>query len=445
MLLKEQPYERREGRAAPTSHEGWRDPKRYLWLLAAAVPGLVVVSWLLVRATGLGVFWWTGPLLAFGAIPVLDHLIRPDSSSPPDTVLARLENDRYYRWITYLYLPNQYGSVLLACWLWSGGGWVAMTFVDKLGLMLTVGLIGGLAINAAHDLGHTREQTERHLSKIALAQTCYGHFYVEHNRGHHVRVATPEDPASARFGESLYAFIPRSVAGGVRSAWHLEAGRLAKIGRSRWSPRNEVLNAWLISAVLFTVLAIWFRPVVLPWLFGQAVVGFGLLETVNYTEHYGLRRRLLPSGRYERVRPSHSWNSNTVIANVFLFHLQRHSDHHANPLRRYQALRGMDEAPQLPNGYSAMVPLAMVPPLWRRVMDPRVLDFYQGRVELAALKPDRPPANATLTRWRRNFRKSTSRSATSLLSRQCSSWRLRLARVAESTSPPRDTATPSPY
>ncbi len=236
-----------------------------------------------------------------------------------------------------------------------------MTFADKAGLMTTVGLIGGLAINAAHDLGHTREVQERRLAKLALAQTCYGHFFVEHNRGHHVRVATAEDPASARLGETLYAFVPRSVIGGVRSAWNLEAARLARDGKTRWTLRNDVLNAWLISIVLFAVLALWFRPVVLPWLIGQAVIGIGLLETVNYVEHYGLRRQQTASGRYERVRPSHSRNSNTVIANVCLFHLQRHSDHHANPLRRYQALRHDEESPQLPGGYSTMVPLAMIP------------------------------------------------------------------------------------
>ena len=181
----------------------WKDPKRYLWLLGAVVPGLVAASWLVVWATGLGAFWWAGPILAFGVIPVLDHMIGPDADNPPDSALAWLENDRMYRWATYLYLPNQYGSVLLACWLWSGGGWLTMGFADKLGLMATVGLIGGLAINAAHELGHTREQTERRLSKVALAQTCYGHFFVEHIRGHHVRVATAEDPASARLGESF--------------------------------------------------------------------------------------------------------------------------------------------------------------------------------------------------------------------------------------------------
>jgi alkane 1-monooxygenase len=380
-------------RRPKASTRSWRDSKRYLWLLGAVIPALVAASWLLVRATDVGAFWWSGPVVAFGIIPVLDHLIGPDTANPPDSVLSSLEDDAFYRWATYLYLPNQYGSLLLACWLWSGGGWLTMSFVDKLGLMATVGLIGGFAINAAHELGHTRIQAERRLSKIALAQTCYGHFFVEHNRGHHVRVATAEDPASARFGESLYAFILRSAIGSLRSACRLEAKRLAGRNQSFWTSfwtlRNDVLNAWLISVVLFTVLCVWFGIVVLPWLIGQAIIGFCLLETVNYLEHYGLRRQKLPSGRYERVRPRHSWNSNSVIANVFLFHLQRHADHHTNPLRRYQALRHVDEAPQLPSGYAAMLTLALFPPLWRRVMDHRVLDFYGGDIRLAALKPGR--------------------------------------------------------
>lgn len=373
------------------SAASWTEPKRYLWLLAAAVPTLVFPSWLGTRTTGVGVFWWTVPILAFVVIPVLDHILGPDAvvDNPDESVLAWLETDRFYRWATYLYLPNQYLSLVFACWLWSGGGWLTMSFVDKVGLMATVGLVGGLAINAAHELGHTRAQSERRLSKVALAQTCYGHFYVEHNRGHHVRVATAEDPASARFDESLYAFIPRSVTGGVRSAWRLEAQRLAGIGKPRWSLHNDILNAWLQSAGLFVVLSVWFGPVVLPWLIGQAIVGFSLLETVNYMEHYGLRRQKLASGRYERVRSAHSWNSSTVITNVLLFHLQRHSDHHANPLRPYQVLRHVDEAPQLPSGYSAMLLLALFPPLWRRVMNPRVLDFYRGDARLVALKPQR--------------------------------------------------------
>ncbi|CDO07807.1 alkane 1-monooxygenase [Mycolicibacterium cosmeticum] len=378
----------REGLRTPR----WRDAKRYLWLLGAIVPGLVPLAWLLVQLTGQEVFWWVGPVMAFMIVPVLDHLVGSAESDESERTLDWLEDDAFYRWVTYLYLPNQYLSLVFACWLWSGGGWVTMSWLDKAGLMLTVGIVGGISINAAHELGHRRATAERRLSKLALAQTGYGHFYVEHNRGHHVRVATAEDPASARLGETVYHFIPRSVLGGLRSAWSLERNRLARAGRSPWTLRNEVLNAWLLSAVMFIGLNVWFGAVVAPWLIGQAVIGVCLLESVNYLEHYGLRRQRLATGRYERVGPQHSWNSNTLIANVFLFHLQRHSDHHTNPQRRYQTLRHADEAPQLPFGYGTMLVLAWCTPIWRRVMDPRVLDHYDGDISRAALHPARTPA-----------------------------------------------------
>jgi alkane 1-monooxygenase len=366
---------------------GWSDPKRYLWLLGAVVPALVFESWFLVKVTGSTLFWWFGPILAFVVIPVLDHVVGADAENPPDRALTWLESDRFYRWITYLYLPSQYLSLIFACWLWAGGGWVTMPLIDKIGLMATVGIIGGVSISAAHELGHRRAKLERRLSKLALAQTCYGHFFVEHNRGHHARVATPEDPASSRFGESLYRFVPRSVIGALLSAWRIERTRFVRNGQSHWSFRNDVLNSWLLSVALFAVLAVWFGPEVLPWLVGQAIIGFCMLETVNYLEHYGLRRQRTGDGRYERVRASHSWNSNTVVANVVLFHLQRHSDHHAHPIRRYQALRHSDEAPQLPTGYTTMMLLALVPPLWRRVMDWRVLEHYGGDLSLVAHPP----------------------------------------------------------
>lgn len=367
----------------------WRAVKRYLWMLGAIVPGMVGLAWLMVQLTGLQVFWWVGPMLAFVVIPVLDHLIGADETHVPSGTLEDLENDNFYRWVNYLYLPNQYLSLIFACWLWSGGGWLTMGTIDKIGLMVTVGIVGGIAINAAHELGHRRASTEKRLSKIALAQTGYGHFFVEHNRGHHLRVATVEDPASARLGESVYHFIPRSVLGGLRSAWQLEGARLAKAGTSRWSLRNDILNAWLLSAAIFAGLVAWFGAVIIPWLLGQAIIGVCLLETVNYLEHYGLRRQRLADGRYERVGQRHSWNSDTLIANVFLYHLQRHSDHHANPQKRYQTLQHCDQAPQLPTGYGSMLVLAWCPPLWRRVMDRRVLAHYGGDIRLAALQPDR--------------------------------------------------------
>jgi alkane 1-monooxygenase len=269
--------------------------------------------------------------------------------------------------------------------MWSRGH---LGTVDDIGLALTVSMVSGIAINTAHELGHKRASLERWLSKVALAESGYGHFFIEHNRGHHVRVATPEDPASARLGESFYAFLPRTVWGSLRSAWELERTRLGRVGRSPWTAENDILNAWAMTVVLFGALTAVFGLVVLPYLIAQAVLGFCLLEVVNYLEHYGLLRAKREDGRYERTRPEHSWNSNSTASNVLLYHLQRHSDHHANPIRRYQALRHVDEAPQLPTGYAGMIVLAIVPPLWRRVMDHRVLEHYGGDVRLVNVKPD---------------------------------------------------------
>ncbi|MER6678611.1 alkane 1-monooxygenase [Streptomyces sp. NPDC000983] len=379
----------------PASPAGtpWRDRKRYAWLLGLAVPTLPFQAAALVAVSDWQVLWWWGPFFAFVIIPLLDALIGPDQENPPDEAIGMLEQDRYYRWCTYLYLPLQYAGLVYACMLWSDG----MSVPDALGLAATVGVVAGVAINTAHELGHKRETVERRLARLALAQSAYGHFYVEHNHGHHIRVATPEDPASSRLGESLWAFLPRTVAGSVRSAWRLETRRLDRRGQRVWSHRNDVLTAWALTALLFTILAAAFGTVVLPYLAVQAACGVLLLETVNYLEHYGLLRERRPDGRYERVAPRHSWNSNNTTSNIFLYQLQRHSDHHANPLRRYQTLRHFDEAPQLPSGYASMIVLAWVTPLWRRVMDARVLAHYNGNPQRANLHPRR-----SITSARRN-------------------------------------------
>ncbi len=240
-------------------------------------------------------------------------------------------------------------------WLGYDGslGWFA-----KIGLALSVGVLGGTGINTAHELGHKKDSLERWLSKITLAQTCYGHFYIEHNRGHHVRVATPEDPASARFGETFWEFLPRSVFGSARSALKLEAARIRRLGRSPWDPRtwpgNDVLNAWAMSVVLFGTIIALFGPAVIPFLIIQAVFGFSMLEAVNYLEHYGLLRQKNENGRYERCAPpKHSWNSDHLVTNLFLYHLQRHSDHHAT---RPGAIRRCAVCPRHPN-YPAATPL----------------------------------------------------------------------------------------
>ncbi|MFV8165937.1 alkane 1-monooxygenase [Mycobacterium sp. 134] len=359
---------------------------RHVWLLGATVPGMIPLSWILVGTTGLSAFWWTGPAVTFGVIPLLDRLVGSNSKDLPEDILERIEHDRFYRWATYWFLPNQYLALIFACWLWAGGGWVAMTVVDKLGLMVTVGIVGGIAINTAHELSHKRSRTERRLATLALVQTGYAHFIVEHQHGHHIRVATPEDTTTSRMGQNYYRFVPRSVFGGIHFAWVYERKRLARRDKSAYCLENTILRGWLLCLATAAGLAVWFGPTVFPWLAGQAVIGICVLESVNYVEHYGLKRRTLPDGRYEPVNPLHSWNSNTIVANAFLYHLQRHSDHHANPMRRYQTLRHNEQAPQLPFGYATMIVLALIPPMWRRVMDPRVAAHY-GDIRLAGLHP----------------------------------------------------------
>ena len=372
----------------------WTDGKRYAWLLGILIPVAPFIAWGIDALTGFGAIYFIGPVLVFIAFPILDIVVGLDNTNPPDSVLKYLEQDRYYRWCTYVFIPIQYAGLVLACYLWSSGD---LNIVENIGLALTMGVVGGIAINTAHELGHKRASAEKWLSRVALAQTGYGHFFIEHNRGHHVRVATPEDPASSRLGESFWAFLPRTVAGSLSSAWGIECARLDRMGKSQWTLRNDILGAWAMTVGLFAVLAIVFGPVVLPYLLVQAVIGFSLLEVVNYLEHYGLLRQKREDGRYERCLPEHSWNSNNVASNVLLYHLQRHSDHHANPTRRYQALRHVEEAPQLPTGYAGMIVLAWIPPLWRRVMDRRLLEHFDGDVGRANIHP--PKRRQVLARY----------------------------------------------
>ncbi|WP_175720498.1 alkane 1-monooxygenase [Burkholderia anthina] len=366
------------------SASSWSDGKRYLWLLGALTITLPILAAQLALATGLHVFWWFGPLFAFGVIPVLDTLIGDDRDNPPETVVPQLERERYYRFIVYLATLVEYVAFFTCVWI---VGTHALTWYDYVGFALSLGAATGISINTAHELGHKTHRFERWLAKITLAPVAYGHFFVEHNRGHHVRVATAEDPASARYGESFWAFLPRTVTGSIRSAWRLEKARLERLGHSPWSWRNEVLHAWAMTVVVWAIAIAMGGRIVIPFLVIQAVYGASLLEVVNYVEHYGLGRRKLPNGRYERCTPQHSWNSNHVVTNLFLYQLQRHADHHANPTRSYQALRHFDDSPQLPAGYATMILFAYVPPLWYRVMNPRVVAHYGGNMAQSNIKP----------------------------------------------------------
>ena len=394
--------------------EQWKDKKRYLWLWGLMVPGLGVAF----AVAFLQTHWWgfalVGPLLINLIIPVLDLLLGLDQSNPPDDVIEALENDRYYRWIVYMFMPLQYfvlfaGFAIIAdvnpvAWVlhhvglagWGDAHLSSNLMLQHLDLpwwqkvMWAVSIAGvmGIGINTAHELGHKKESVERWLSKIALAPTFYGHFYIEHNRGHHVRVATPEDPASSRLGESFWMFWPRTVSGSLKSAWGIESKRYRRKNTHPFHLGNDVLNAWLMSVVLWGAIIALGGVELVPYALITIVFGFSLLEIINYLEHYGMKRQKVgEKQRYERVLPMHSWNSNNIVTNIFLYHLQRHSDHHANPTRRYQTLRDFKESPALPTGYAGMLTIALFPPLWRRVMDPRVVAHLDGDVTLANIAP----------------------------------------------------------
>src|SRR6188768_2294342 len=228
------------------STEQWSDGKRYLWLIGLVVPSLAFIGYGMHALTSWGVWFWIGPIVILVVVPAIDLVAGLDRSNPPDDVIEALEQDRYYRWITYLFLPIQYVGFVAAMYLIARGDPLGIggeiPLWAKIGLAVSIGCIGGIGINTAHELGHKKESNERWLSKIALAQVGYGHFYIEHNRGHHVRVATPEDPASARLGENFYQFWPRTVGGSVKSAWRLEKRRLARRKQSPWRLDNDVLN-----------------------------------------------------------------------------------------------------------------------------------------------------------------------------------------------------------
>jgi len=361
----------------------WQD-KRWWWLLSPAIPLVFTGSMLAFLWMDQ---WWClllAPMVIHVLLPVLDRVFGEDFSNPPESAVGPLEQDPFYRVLVWAYVPLQAIGTVLGAWIASTQ---ALPVWGYAALVFTVGGINGIGIGTAHELGHKKETLDRWLSKIALAPSAYGHFFVEHNRGHHHRVATPEDPASARMGESFWAFLPRSVWGSLQSAWALEHERLKKQGHSVWYPQNHNLQAWGLTLLCFGGLVAWLGWMVLPFLVLQAAYAVSMLEVVNYVEHYGLLRQRDASGRYVRCEPEHSWNSNHLVGNLLLYQLQRHSDHHAHPARRYQALRHFASAPQLPAGYASMISVAYCPPLWFAWMDPRVMAHYGGDLDLVNVQP----------------------------------------------------------
>ena len=312
--------------------------------------------------------WRMFPLGVFVVIPLLDRLIgnrdNGGGRQPPRDVDVAI----HYSGVLYIYVGLHFTLIALGL-AYSN----SLVWRDLLWLSLSVGLVSGaIGVTVAHELGHRRWKVHRFLAGLLLTSVSYLHFLVEHNRGHHVRVATPLDPATARLGESVYQFLPRTLVGSLKSAWRLECRRLKARRQSGLSLNNLIVWAVVLPIMIVSFLLMTLGPAAAVFFMVQSIIAILLLETVNYIEHYGLTRQQNPDGRFERVGPAHAWSSDRRIANLFLFNLLLHAHHHLDARRGYQELKVLKGSPRLPAGYAELILTAWVPPLWRRRIHPRL-------------------------------------------------------------------------
>jgi alkane 1-monooxygenase len=333
--------------------------------LATILPVVDAMRWA-DRTGWYDAFAWMPLVMTFGWLTLLDYIVGRDTANPavadqPSWVMRALP------------LVCAVAYLVTLAWALNIFLTAPFTWVGKLGWICSVGSLGGiLAINVAHELIHKRSALEQGAGGVLLSAVCYGTFKVEHTLGHHAWVGTPQDGSTARIGETVYGFFLRALSHNPREAFVLQAARLKRAGRGFWSLRNETLWWTALSAAIAALAYAYGGVLGLSFFLAQALVAIAHLECVNYIEHYGLVRAPDASGRLPRVAPEHSWNSSYFLTNAYLFQLQRHSDHHANAARPYAQLQHHEGAPQLPGGYGAMMMLAMVPPLWRRVIHPRL-------------------------------------------------------------------------
>ncbi|WP_099864690.1 alkane 1-monooxygenase [Pararhizobium haloflavum] len=353
----------------------YRDTKRWLWLISVIAPIVPGFGAAMLMATGNLVWSVFAVGFYYIALPLADTLVGEDPHNPPEAIVDRLSSDNFYRVLLYLSIPVYYASFLLSA---VAIGTMQLPVWAFVFLTLGAGISSGTALTVGHELGHKNSRADRFAAKLINALSGYGHFCIEHNRGHHVHVATFEDPASARLGESLYRFAARELPGTASRGWALECTRLAKKGIGFWSAHNDLLQGYAITALIALVLIWLFGWIMLPFLLIHHPFAWSHLTMANYVEHYGLLRSKRADGRPEPCTPRHSWNTNHIISNLMLFHLQRHSDHHANPMRPYQALRDFEDLPRLPVGYAGCFVLAAIPPIWFRLMDPKALAWADG-------------------------------------------------------------------
>lgn len=357
--------------------------KKIGFIGAYSFPILIILSFYLQQA-----FWAFLPAIyAYVFVPILDEIIGKDAQNVQKEEFEELIKEKYFDFLVYshvwihLFILTFVGYQLAE---------KSFSSIQIIGYIVSQGVYAASIINVAHELGHRNSSIAQWHSKIALMSVCYAHFLVEHNRGHHVHVATPQDPATSRRNQTVYSFWKQTLIGSFASAWKIETQLLEKKNLKKWSLNNEVIQGILGSVLIVSLLFIgisYFRNelslIVILHFFAQSWIAILSLECVNYIEHYGIVRRELSTGKYEKVNPLHSWNANHFYSNLLLFHLQRHSDHHAYASRPYQVLRHFDESPQLPFGYPVMILMSLYPSLWFKIMNKK-LDSWKAQAYDAA-------------------------------------------------------------
>ena len=330
------------------------------------------------------------PIVLFVVTPLVDELIpRSTDNASSEEEKTRL-GTALYDWVVRLWLPVQ---VSLMIWTLMEALSGTRPIWEIMGLVLSAGLVGGAGINVAHELMHRKNKFDKALAELLTGSVTYTHFCVEHVYGHHKKVATKNDPATSRFGESLYQFLPRTLLGSLVSFWEIETNLVArKKGQLAWYKDRRVRYA-LEQGVVYGAVAIAFGVIGMAVWFAMGFIAACMLEVVNYLEHYGLERTEKRAGQFERVQPHHSWSSAHRLTGLLLFGLPRHADHHYLASRPYSILRHYDDCPQLPAGYATMFLLALCPPLWFRVMNPRVMRIRDGR-DVATFGTEPAPSRA---------------------------------------------------
>ena len=363
----------------------YADKKRHLYWMILISPAVSLASIWLYFALGHNPIVTLIPAAFFYLFtPIMDLIMGEDPHNPPEEVVNAMMADNYYRFTvhTMVYIAI---AVFLAFTIFVGTQdlpWWAI-----LALILGVGSNSGGVMVMTHELGHKANKLDRLSAKIGNMIMGYGHFNIEHNKGHHTWVATPEDPASSRMGENFYAFMVRELTGTFKRGTSYEKARLSKQGRSFWSVHNDVLQVYAVTFAMTAIFVALFGPAMLIFLIPHHFLAWLALTQANYVEHYGLMREKLPNGKYERCQPEHSWNTNHTYSNMLSFHLQRHSDHHAYPQRPYQVLRDYKDVPSLPTGYGGCFAIAFFPPLWFAMMDKRVMAWSGGDITKVNIDP----------------------------------------------------------